>query len=306
MTRPDLDDLGALVLVAETGSIGQAATRLGVSQPSLSRRMSALERSLKVTLLHRTRTGTTLTTTGRAVVDWATVLLRAAEDFSGLVETLRHRDRHGLRVAVSMTIAEHYAPRWLGALKLQHPAIEVALTVANSAEVVDLVSAGTVDVGFIESPRRPQSLRTRRLGHDELMVAVAPGHSWAGLKEISAATLAGTPLLVREVGSGTRETLEHAMAKQGLSVTVAMAMASNAALRSVAVAGLGPVVLSARALADPVGRAELVQVRVQDLDLSRPLTAVVQRDVQPSTEAAHLVEIARAAVSGRAYSDGRP
>lgn len=278
LRRPDLADLDLLLTVAETGSIGQAAGTLGLTQPSVSRRMVALERALRLPLLVRTPRGSTLTPTGRVVVDWAATLLRAADDFSRSVHALVEENSVAVRAAVSMTIAEHYAPRWLTLARAQSPGTNVSLSVANSTEVADLVESGRVDLGFIESPTVRPSLQRRRIGVDDLAVAVAAGHPWTRRGRITARDLSLTPLLVREAGSGTRDTIERALRSRGLHLQAGLEMASNTALKSAAIAGMGPVVVSAVAVADEVAHGQLFLVTVSDLELSRPLSVIWRRD----------------------------
>jgi DNA-binding transcriptional LysR family regulator len=291
--RPDLDDLAVLVQVAKVGSIGQVAAQLGMSQPSVSRRMTALEKFLRVSLLQRTRRGTTLTPTGRVVVDWASTLLAAADDFTRSVQTLRDQRAVAVRAAVSMTIAEHYAPGWLATLHSRSPESVVSLMVHNSTEVAELVETGAADVGFLESPTVRRTLHRRRIGWDKLTVAVPPDHEWAGRRRpVTAKELAGAPLLVREPGSGTRETVDTALKREGLELSPGLVMASNTALKSAALAGMGPVVLSDLALASELEHGQLVQVRLSDLTLRRPLSAVWRRDEPLSPSAASLLEVA--------------
>ncbi|WP_436697515.1 LysR family transcriptional regulator [Nocardioides sp. BYT-33-1] len=296
--RPDLDDLEVLALVARTGSIGQAAQELRLSQPSVSRRMLALERRLGVTLLHRTTQGTTLTAHGRLVVDWAGELLDAADRFTRSVATLRAEGDLVVRAAVSMTIAEHYAPAWLARLHAAAPELEVSLVVANSADVERLVRGGGAELGFIEVPTAPEGLRRQRVGEDRLVVAVAPRHPWAERTgPVSAAELAEVGVLVREAGSGTRVTLEEALRGAGQELAPGLVMASNSGLTHAAMAGMGPVALSERALEAHLRLDELRAVPVEDLALVRPLTAVWRSDV-PLPEAAARLLAAAAAATG--------
>jgi DNA-binding transcriptional LysR family regulator len=294
--RPDLDDLSVLALIAETGGIGRAALQLGVSQPSISRRMRTLERALGVRVLNRGPTGTSLTPTGRVVVDWASALLASAEDFTRSVEALRDERAGTVRAAVSMTIAEHYAPTWLARLRAVDPGTAVSLTVCNSADVAALVDSGKAEVGFLESPTVRRTLRRRRIGWDFLAVAVHADHEWAKRRRpISVEELALARLLVREPGSGTRETIEGALATKGLTLAVCLEMASNTALKSAALAGMGPVVLSELALGPELLAEQLARVEVSDLQLRRPLNAVWRRDEPPSPG---VIALVRAALDG--------
>lgn len=79
---------------------------------------------------------------------------------------------------------------------------------------------------------------------------------------------------VRESGSGTRETIDEALAAQGLKVTPALTLASNAALNSSATVGIGPAVLSELSLVEELKTGHLVKVEVEGLDLRRPLSVV--------------------------------
>ncbi len=292
MTRvPDLEELGLLVLVARSGSIGRAAAECGLAQPTVSRRMAGLERSLGVPLLDRGPRGTSLTPAGRVVVDWAAALLAAADDFGRAVAALRTGESVAVRAGVSMTIAEHYAPRWVARLHEQSPGLAVSFLVRNSTEVADQVAAGAADIGFIESPTVRNSLDQRRIGVDRLLVAVHPDHPWARAHAVRAADVASAPLLVREPGSGTRETLEHALRQHGLELTAGLEMASNTALTAAARSGMGPVVLSQLTLDADVRAGYLVAVPVPDLDLRRPLTAVWRRNDPGSAGVATLLRI---------------
>ena len=289
---PDLADLDLLVTVAKTGSIGQAAIASGISQPSVSRKLAAFERRLGVPLLVRTPRGSALTPAGRVVVDWAASLLRAADDFNRSVHALAQETSVAVRAAVSMTIAEHYAPRWLAITRDCTPPVQVSLVVANSADVADMVEVGTADIGFIESPTVRATLRHRRVGVDSVVVVVAPGHPWAGRGDVCAEDLSLMPLLVREAGSGTRGTIELALSREGLRLLTGLQVASNTALKSAAIAGIGPAVVSAATVVEEVARGQLVVVTVQDLPLHRPLSAIWRRDARPSDASRALLDAA--------------
>ena len=276
---PDLRALELLALVGRTGSLSAAAAETGITQQAASSRMRTTEALVGAPLLSRSRKGSALTPTGELVVQWSTRVLEAAAELDAGLQALRSDRRAHLSVAASLTIAEHLLPGWLVAVRDQQrrrgvPPTEFVMTATNSERVAALVAAGTVDLGFVEGPQPPPGLQHQLVGVDELVVVVAPDHPWAQKsRRIHAVTLAATPLVVREVGSGTREVLERALS--GLPVAdPALELSSAAAVRAAVMAGAGPAALSSHAVRDDLASGRLVAVSVSGLDLSRHLHAV--------------------------------
>lgn len=289
---PDLEALGLLIAVAEMGSLGRAAARYRVTQPAVSLRMRELERSLGVVLLERTPTGSTLTPQGRAVADWARPLLDMAETFSRSVTALAERHQDWLRVAASLTVADHLVPGWLVALHIALPHVAVSLQAVNFDHVAQLVRAGDADLGYVEGPTAPAGLRSRLVGGDTLRVVVAPGHPWARRrKNITPAELAATPMVLREQGSGTREALERALDVHGLVPVPVLQLGSQAAIKAAVAAGQGPAVMSELTLSSDLANGRLVAVRVDGLDLSRRFRAVWRTGRTPTGAAATLLNL---------------
>src|ERR1700722_2568954 len=229
-TVHDLGALRALREVGRQGSIAAAASVLGVSQQALSARMRTLERAMDVTLLARTPSGSHLTEQGRLVIGWAEDVLDAADRLEAGLRSIRSGVSHRLAIAASQTIAEHLVPHWLAearrveqadvaqdmaAQAAGYPPTVVELTVANSTGVLELVRDGKAGLGFIETPHLPSDLITEHVRNDELLVVTAPGPPWASRRRpLELAQIAATPLVMREAGSGTRDTLTDHLAAQ--------------------------------------------------------------------------------------------
>ena len=110
---PDLDSLQLLIRVASTGSLGLAAAEHGISQPAVSARVKSMERLVGFPLVTRSPRGSTLTTEGSLLADWARDVLHAAGVLEAGIGSLRHDRQVRLRVAASLTVAEHLVPLWL-------------------------------------------------------------------------------------------------------------------------------------------------------------------------------------------------
>jgi molybdate transport repressor ModE-like protein len=284
---PDLRALELLVVVARTGSLSAAAAELGITQQAASSRIRTAEALVGAPLLTRTRRGSALTQTGDLVVHWATRVIDAAEQLDAGIAALRQDRRAQLTIAASLTIAEYLLPGWLVAFRAHQTTLGLArtefrMTATNSGRVVELVASEAADLGFVEGPEPPSGLRHRLIGVDELVVVVGPSHPWAqrSSRRVTAATLASTPMVVRETGSGTRTVLERALRDLPVAPP-ALELASTAAVRSAVAAGAGPAALSEHAVRDDIASGRLTPINVTGLDLSRRLHAVWTRGTTP-------------------------
>ncbi|MFE4667648.1 LysR family transcriptional regulator [Streptomyces sp. NPDC056716] len=288
---PDLGALELLLAVARLGSLGAAARATGISQPAASSRLRSMERQLGVALLDRSPRGSRLTDAGALVTDWARRVVEAAEAFDAGAQALRDRRDSRLRVAASMTIAEYLLPGWLLALRVQRPDTAVSLLAGNSATVAERLLADEADLGFVEGLSVPSGLDSVVVAHDQLVVVTAPTHPWARRRTpLSPAELAATPLVLREQGSGTRQVLDAALG--GLARPL-LELSSTTAVKSSAVGGAGPAVLSELAVLEELTTRRLTSVPVAGVRLRRDLRAVWRTGHRPTGPARDLLTLTR-------------
>ncbi len=281
---PDLTALEILVAVARTGSLSSAAREAGLTQQAVSARLAALEARTGVRLATRTPRGAQLTPQGAVVVQWADRLLNLAAEVDAGLAALREDSRSTLRVSASLTVAEHLLPGWLVSLQAEavrrgDTPIQVVLTATNSDHVLDQVRDGDADLGFIEGPGVPAGLRSRVVGHDDLVLVAPPGHPWWRRRAaVGAAELAGTAMVTRERGSGTRESLTAALrgvlGEAFRQVSPVLELSTAAAVRAAVLAGAAPAVVSRLAVGDDLRSGRLREVPVDGLHLRRELRAV--------------------------------
>jgi DNA-binding transcriptional LysR family regulator len=302
-TVRDLGALRAFREVGRHGSIAAAAAVLGVTQQALSSRMRALERALGLSLLVRSPTGSRLTDQGKLVLGWADDVLDAADRLEAGITSIRSGVTHRLAIAASQTNAEHLVPHWLVELRAAEeaqgfPPTVVELTVSNSTGVLDLIRDEKAELGFIETPYLPVDLTREHLRDDELLVMIAPAHPWSRRrKPLTLGELAKTPLVMREAGSGTRDTLTDYLAAHDPPLTAipAIELGTSAAVRSAISAGVGPGVISRLAVRDDLVLGRLVAAEIDGPPLTRKLTAVWRPDHgQLSPEGQRLLAIAKA------------
>jgi DNA-binding transcriptional LysR family regulator len=287
---PDVRSLDLLRSVGELGSIRQAAILHNISQPAASMRLRTLELTLDLQLLDRSHGRAQLTSAGVAVVRWSEEVLTPLRELLLGTQALRAAGKTNLRVAASMTVAEYLIPGWLQRLRTAHPGILVSLQMGNSQHCIEIMTRGDADIGFIEGPRAPRGLSSRVVRSDDLVVIVAPSHEWAGRKTpLRAKELSATPLVLREVGSGTREVFETTMASHGLSTLPCLELGSTTALKSAVESGAGAGILSRLAVSSEIRDGRLVVMAMRDLSLNRSIRAVWSKERPLGTLARQLL-----------------
>ena len=295
MTTPELElqTVRLLVALQDHGSIGAAARDVGISQPAASKRIREFEARWRLELIARSARGSGLTVDGEAVVAWARRVLHEVDLMRGSLEALTVERRAGLSVAASLTVAEFMLPRWMAELRVRIPTLQPQLRVVNSEQVSALVRAGHVDVGFIETAQVPSDLAVTTLGSDQLVVVATQDHAWARRSTpLSRSELLEADYVLREAGSGTRSTFEDALEARP---RVAFEAGSTAALVGAVLAGLGPAVVSARAVTSYLETGVLVSIP-HGLNLWRPISAVGLPRHRFAPQVDELVRLAQANV----------
>jgi DNA-binding transcriptional LysR family regulator len=302
----NLEILRTLVEVADRGSQSAAARYLGISQPAVSKQLQRLEEELGTRLLARGRRGAqTLTPAGERVLAFAREILARADELAQDLAGLQAEVQGVVHVAASTIPGEYLLPGLLARFRKAYPLVEARLTIAGTSDVVAKLASGEADIGFVGAAVDHPRLTFEPFDVDEVVVTAPADHAFAGRTTVSMAELAEQPLILRESGSGTRLSVEAALARQGLSLpaeATALVLGSTAAVIQAVEQGLGVGFVSARSVVQPVAAGQLVCLRVQDLDLRRPLY-LAHVDPIPGSRA---VQVFLAFVRERAHDRSNP
>lgn len=201
----DLRQLEYFCNVARTGSFTKAAEDLGITQPSLSEQISKLEQSLGAPLFERLNRRIELTPLGEAILGKAKALLEDAAILPELFERAREGVRGPLRVGAIPTILPYYlAPKLRGFLD-RFPEIDLQVREATTAELVEQVVEGMIDVAVLSLPVEGAGLVMKELFRDPLYLAVPESHPLAGAKTVQLRHVMQERLLILKDGHCLRD-----------------------------------------------------------------------------------------------------
>jgi DNA-binding transcriptional LysR family regulator len=289
---PDLSELRGFCVAADLGSLGRAAVRLHVSQPSLSKRLQALEAKVGTRLLDRSSKGVVLTPAGRRLYRHARPLLDAADQVAEVMLGIRHAGTV-VRLAASHSATEAFVAQLLAGLN-EGRQIAVELVTANSQVVRALVSDGRADIGIAAS--RPEhtpnpGVRETELVDDAIVCAVPPGHPWALRPTVSRRRFLATPMVVRDASSNARWTVDGVLS--ALDVRAADPLAEAATPRAAIAEARrrrAPVLLSRHIIAQT---DDFTVVELEGLAFPRSYVLVTPAYGEPSGDVRELVDRVR-------------
>ena len=228
--------LRAFHLVAEAGSFSLAARTAGLSQPTLSAQVRALEADYAVDLFDRRGRGVRMTPTGQSLFTLTTRLVAAEEEARALLTGGRALTRGHLRVSADS--AYHVMPI-LAKLKRLHSGLTFTLKIDNSAAVLEHLTEHGADIAVMAKMTSDPSIYSMKLREDRLIVFVPQGHAWARRRQIRIAELAGRDIVVRERGSITREVFEARLAQAAVVSGSLIEVQTRDAVREAVAAGFG-------------------------------------------------------------------
>jgi DNA-binding transcriptional LysR family regulator len=254
--------------LSRTGSVRRAAAALFVTEPSVSAAVSALQKDLGTTLVEREGRGVRLTAAGQELAQHAAVILGAVDRAQRAVREVGGGSRH-LRLAAVTTAGEYVLPPLLKQFLSDNPGVQVSLRVGNRIDVINALLSHEADLAVAGRPPAGSEIIGRAFLDNPLVVVGAPGHHLDSDRAIDASVLSRETWLVREPGSGTRQTTEEFLAAAGIQPASLMTVGSNSATKSAAAVGLGVTLISADAVAAELAAGTLVRLNVKGTPMMR-------------------------------------
>ncbi|MDR4533991.1 LysR family transcriptional regulator [Glutamicibacter sp. PS] len=144
-----LAQLEAVIAIVDFGSFTAAADVLGISQPSLSRRISALERTLGLPVFRPVGREMVLTEIGRSILPAGRRALREVASIGSIASSTLALTTGCLRIAGLPSLVGGIMPDYLGPFHRNHPGIRIEiLSVEDNEQLVEALRLNRADVAF--------------------------------------------------------------------------------------------------------------------------------------------------------------
>ncbi|GLH95333.1 LysR family transcriptional regulator [Phytohabitans aurantiacus] len=283
--RVSLHKLEVFCAVVEHGGVGRAADHLYVTQPVVSGHIRQLEARLGADLFRRVRQRLELTDAGHAAYTWARETLRRSTELDRELAGLTSGTGGAAAVATSMTVGSYLLPPILTDFARANPHARITVHVFDPDQIWEALTSGLCDLAVPIAPRIPygRGLTGQLLGHQDLVLVVAPDAPHPAGDEIAPADLARLPFVSTPRGSIRRDLEDSALADLGITDrTVTIEFGHPEAIKHAVRAGLGVALLFHASVAADLADGTLRQVRIAGARPRLPVFAVVRATKHPT------------------------
>ncbi len=296
-----LRQLEIFVAISRTASVSRAAEDLSLSQSATSTSLSEFEKQFDLQLFDRVGKSLRINETGQQLLPRAVELLDRAKEIEDLLHG--HAGFGHMKIGATLTVGNYLATILIARFLQQHPESRIQLQVHNTSTIVQQIANHELDLGLIEGDCHHPDIEVQPWIADELVVFSAPNHPFASFSKLKMEQLLQEPWILREKGSGTRETFDRAFHNHHAKLNIRLELEHTEAIKRAVESGLGIGCISRLALKDAFRRGSLVPLATPNLDLGRYFYFLWHKQKYQTTGMREFLNVCRQLTAGVSRSD---
>ena len=300
-----LRQLEIFVAISRSASVSRAAEDLSLSQSATSTSLSEFEKQFDLQLFDRVGKSLRINETGQQLLPRAVELLDRAKEIEALLQG--HAGFGHMKIGATLTVGNYLATILVARFLQEHPESRIQLQVHNTSTIVQQIANHELDLGLIEGDCHHPDIEVQPWIADELVVFSAPDHPLAKLRNVTRKVtieqLLQEPWILREKGSGTRETFDRAFHNHHAKLNIRLELEHTEAIKRAVESGLGIGCISRLALKDAFRRGSLVPLATPNLDLGRYFYFLWHKQKYQTTGIREFLNLCRELTAGAERSD---
>lgn len=275
---PDMAGWAALRAVVERGGVSEAARKLNIGQPAITKRIRALESVYGMPLMERIGGRLKLTAAGEKVYMLAVQTLDRQLGLYQELQNLAH-GQTSMRMEVTFSIGEHLLPDLLLEFSERHPDYFLESRMAYSRRIESHLATGLTDLALMEAAPDHPDILVQRWADDELWMVCGSRHALVDTDFLPVEELANQKYVLRERGSSTRAAFDNALRSIGIEkIRVALEVGSTDTIVEMLERGSHVSFLPRFAVEDKVAAGDLYHIKVSGFRIMRTLWIARHRD----------------------------
>jgi DNA-binding transcriptional LysR family regulator len=261
-----LHQLRIFLKIVQTQSVTKAAEELHLTQPAVSIQLKNFQDQFEIPLTEVLGRKIYITDFGKEIAVSAENILNQVYAIN--YKTLAYQGQLTGRLKISVVSTGKYVmPYFLTDFMKQHSGIELLMDVTNKNKVVESLESNEVDFALVSILPSSLEIEQMELMQNKLYLV---GNTERKFKKVQAVNelFEGLPLIFREKGSGTRQTMENFINKNNISVLKKMELTSNEAVKQALLAGLGYSIMPLIGIKNEIHNNELQIIPIKGLPIT--------------------------------------
>lgn len=286
----NLNQLRVFYEAARTGSFTSAAKKLCITQPAVTAQIKTFEDQCNLKLFKKKGRSLYLSEEGNALYEYAKRIFEYEKEVEDAIEDMRKLKRGTLRLGTSKAYARYFMPFLISSFHEAFPHIKVHLDEGSSMDILRSLVELKNEVAVIAKVEEDPNVTFLPFKRDELILILAPAHSLSKKKSVSVEELVHEPMIMKEMGSGTRKQINDLFSRKGLTPNVLMETSNTEFIKQLVQRGEGISFLVEESVAVEIREKRLATVPVagekpfldvsiaylRDQHLSHPARAFVE------------------------------
>ena len=270
-----LRQLEVFLAIAKSGNLTKAAQQLKMSQSAASSALKDLETQFDLLLFDRIGKRLHLNEQGNQLRSRADNLMEQAHE---LEQSLLQRNKASkLNIGATLTIANFLALQMVSQYLEKHNNAPISLEINNTKTIVEQVLNFELDMGMIEGETHHPELNITPWRKDQLYIFCSPKHPLSNKTMVTDKDLVEARWILRESGSGTRQTFNRAMHGLISKMQITLELQEIEAIKQAVKHNIGLGCLSEISIKEELERGDLIKINVPDRNFSRQLYLIMHK-----------------------------
>ena len=264
--------------VAKRLNFTKAANELNITQPAVTKHIKEIELNLNIKLFERNGTKIKLTKAGEILLKYTEEIFSVYQKIEFEIGQLQEKQKGILRLGASTTIAQYVLPPILAEFRKRFPEIQLSLVIQNSERIEELLGNHKIDVGLIEAQIKNRTFHYFPFMKDEIVLVSRQNHSISTKNNIKLDNLKHIPLVIREPGSGTLETIDLALKSKNIKLNelnIEIQLGSTESIKSYVLHSDALAFLSIQSILQELKNQTLTIIDIKNLVIERNFNFII-------------------------------
>lgn len=276
----NLNQLRTFHQAAKSLNFTIAGKTLFVSQPAVTAQIKLLEEFCKLNLFEKKGRSIHLTDEGKTVFKYTTRIFELEEDLEKIIYDLQKIKQGCLRIGTTKTYARYLMPVLLAPFLKSFPGVTIELNEGSSLEMSERMLDFRNSLALVPQVDDNSQINFIPLVREEVVLIAAPGHHLAHKSGVFFDQVAQEPIVLKEVGSGTRKLLEECMGDKTEKLNIIAETSNVEFIKELVKQGEGISFLVKTAVKQELDEGVLVKIPIKNRTLSLKICIAHLRDYQ--------------------------